>query len=415
MGLAGRSETGAAPLSAVLALSALASMGTGVFWHGVPFIMTEEFGYQRGGTLALALACGAVYVAGASLAGRALRRLERRASARSVLGTVLLGLGGLTSVPAFIESDVAVWVTAMLVSVLSSLLWPTIESYTSAGRHGQAMRRAIGVWNITWASCVVLAMLAIAPFLVTMPRGAFGLVALCNLLALVPLFRLPTSPAPHDSQERTRHVLPEYPALLRGARVLLMISYLVTAAMSPLLPFLVASVGITRLRILGAEFSAQTPLVATWMLARVLAMAALWRTAFWHGRWGTLLAGGAAMGAGFAVIVASWGVWTMALGFLTLGAGLGVIYYAALYYAMSVGSASVDAGGTHEALIGAGYALGPGVSLLGLGLGRSTSLRDETATIALVWLVLLAGGVTIVRWYRRARSQHPARGPDRAS
>jgi hypothetical protein len=38
---------------------------------------------------------------------------------------------------------------------------------------------------------------------------------------------------------------------------------------------------------------------------------------------------------------------------------MGLTYYAALYYALAVGHAEVDAGGNFEALIGLGYCVGP--------------------------------------------------------
>ena len=48
------------------------------------------------------------------------------------------------------------------------------------------------------------------------------------------------------------------------------------------------------------------------------------------------------------------------------GTGHARIYLGSLYDAMEVGKAQVDAGGTHEALIGLGYMLGPvlGISIL---------------------------------------------------
>ena len=48
------------------------------------------------------------------------------------------------------------------------------------------------------------------------------------------------------------------------------------------------------------------------------------------------------------------------------GVGMGAVYYAALYYGLAVGHADVDAGGTHEGLIGVGYCLGPLVALAGV-------------------------------------------------
>ena len=55
-------------------------------------------------------------------------------------------------------------------------------------------------------------------------------------------------------------------------------------------------------------------------------------------------------------------------GEVLFGLAAGMTYYAALYYAMVVKNASVDAGGVHEGLIGAGFALGPAAGLAGIAL-----------------------------------------------
>ena len=60
----------------------------------------------------------------------------------------------------------------------------------------------------------------------------------------------------------------------------------------------------------------------------------------------------------------------MVTGELLFGTAAGFLYTAALYYAQVVQNASVDAGGAHEALIGVGYALGPGAGLVGTALAH---------------------------------------------
>jgi hypothetical protein len=131
--------------------------------------------------------------------------------------------------------------------------------------------------------------------------------------------------------------------------------YILNSAMTPLLPYVLA-----RLHLAEAW---QTPAAATWMGARVVVMAVMWRAAFWHGRWGTLLLGGIVMTLGVAIVVSGWSAMSLLIGLALFGCGMGIVYYAALYYAMAVGKAEVDAGGTHEALIGCGYTLGPALVL----------------------------------------------------
>jgi hypothetical protein len=59
------------------------------------------------------------------------------------------------------------------------------------------------------------------------------------------------------------------------------------------------------------------------------------------------------------------GVTLLVAGLSLAGIGIAVTYYGALYYAMAVGNADVDAGGKHEALIGVGYMVGPLCGLFG--------------------------------------------------
>src|SRR5690606_29166641 len=152
-----------------------------------------------------------------------------------------------------------------------------------------------------------------------------------------------------------------------------------------------------------------TPLTATWMLARVGALAVMWRVHFWHGRWGTLMLGALLMIGGFGIIVAAPNIATMLLGLTTFGIGQGVIYYAALYYALSVGAAAVDAGGKHEALIGVGYTIGPAAALAGIRVPAAIGIAGAGGVgivIAVSTLTVLAA-IPAIQPYRAACRQRP--------
>ncbi len=87
----------------------------------------------------------------------------------------------------------------------------------------------------------------------------------------------------------------------------------------------------------------------------------------------------------------------MLAGLASLGVGLGVVYYAALYYAMAVGRAQVEAGGTHEGLIGAGYTIGPLAGLAG------TAIAGGVGIVGAVWGLVGLAGIPAIRPYREAR------------
>jgi hypothetical protein len=366
------------PLWAINLLTFLASIGTGIVWNGLSFVAESTYHFEKGRTLTMYLLMGVTYVVSALSTGRVLRALERFVTPRSALGLILL-----------LEAAIC----------FSSWLWPIIESYVTAGRHGAAMRDALGWWNVCWTSAVAASMVVIGPLIKDHGRDAIALMGAVHAVALVPLIWLSPEPDPHDEELHAAAVDTEYPWLLDAARLLLPISYVLNSAMSPLLPYLMNALHIDK--------GWQTPATSTWMWARIAAIFVMWRAPFWHGRWGTMLLGGAAMTLGFGIVVTTSSMPSMLVGLGTFGAGMGIIYYAALYYAMAVGRAQVDAGGAHEALIGVGYSIGPLTGLVCLGFSNAGLIGDEAhfnqAVVALVWLLTLITLVFVMRAYLRAR------------
>jgi hypothetical protein len=383
------------PLGAVLGLTFLCSLGTGVFWHGVPFIAKHTYDFSQTRNLLLAAAMGGIYTLGAFTAGHLTRVVERWLTPRGVLAACLMVLALVCLGPIVVDQEWALWVAALMGTWVTAVVWPIIESYLTAGRHGAQMRSAIGRFNLTWAPAVAIPLLAMAPILERHGEWAIGAFVPINVVGLIVLAWFARRPGHHDPEIADAHVGDEYPLLLRSARVLLPLSYVLSSAMNPLLPY--------RFEELQVAVWWETPATATWTIIRVLAFVTMWRLGFWHGRWGTLLLGGLAMTGGFALVVMSPNVPIMLAGFATLGAGVGVIYYAALYYAMAVGRAQVEAGGTHEGLIGAGYAAGPLVGLAGAAVARGLGI------VVAVWTLVGLAGLPAVRPYLRARAQRGRR------
>ena len=89
-------------------------------------------------------------------------------------------------------------------------------------------------------------------------------------------------------------------------------------------------------------------------------------------------------------------------GLIAIGIGHGLLYYSALYYAMRLERADVDAGGMHEALIGVGYVVGPGAALAG-------GMWDGARGIVIIELIVLAVAMLLAlrAWRRAARPASP--------
>ncbi|MHC4947197.1 MAG: hypothetical protein ACYTG1_02890 [Planctomycetota bacterium] len=391
-GVAARHEpTPATPLGAVLAVTFLASLGTGVFWFGISFIAKHGYGFDQTRNLWLYVVMGAGYTIGAFQAGRFSRWAARWLAPRSQLAAIMTLQAALCVGPVVVAAEWMLWVAANGVMITSSLLWPLVESYLTAGRHGPAMRSAIGWFNLIWMTAVFLPLIAMAPILEDHAQWAVGGLALANVAALAPIARFGVRPGAHDEGLAGRHVADEYPLLLRSARVLLPVSYMLASAMAPILPY--------RFEVLEVDVAWETPATATWLAVRVVVVVLMMRMAFWHGRWGALLAGAVAMTAGFGLVVLAPSMPLVLAGFTAFGAGLGVVYFTALYYAMSVGRAGVDAGGTHEGLIGAGYTAGPLAALAGTALGGGARI------VGVVWAVMIVSAVPAVRPYLAARAR----------
>ncbi len=389
-----------APMPALLILTAFCSVGTGVLWNGIAFIAEHAYAFPKMRNLTLALFMAVLYVAGAFGSGRVIRLLERHLSARAVLGCIL-GLLTLVCLSLLVVSaEWMLWIVAAATSVLAATLWPIVESYMTAGRHGREMRAAIGWWNVVWTLMVGVGMLGMALFMSGDPATARkSIVALGALYAIaaIALRWFPARPAAHDDELSREHVGEEYRHLLHAARFLLPLSYLLVGTLSPLMPYLLDD-----LRVADGW---KAPVTATWMFARVGAIALMWQLPGWHGRWGTLLAAGVGLVVGFAGVVAAPSVGAMIVALIVFGAAQGATYYAAIYYAMSFGKAEVHAGGVHEGLIGVGYAAGPLAGIVGVAVARDVEQFSEVETligVALVTVVLVSP--LMIRPYMRARA-----------
>ena len=377
-------------------LTFVCSLGTGVLWNAIYFIAESEYGFAQRDTLLLAFVSGVFYTLVAVGAGPIVRMLERRMTPRSALALVLVAQGILAPLVLEFPGEATLWIATVAMMSLGALQWPIVQHYLVSGRHGHEMRNAIGWWNASWMAATAVGLAAVGPLKAAdMMSWALPSLLPVNLIALAFLMRFPSVPALHDGGEAARSVPPSYTPLLAASRVLHPMGYLVIGALAPILPYLFGAI--------GTDPALQAPLGSIWHVARLAAVIVLWRAAFWHGRGGTLVLAGALLAGGFTAAVAAQSEAVLALGLVGIGAGQGVIYYCAIYYGLAVGGAKVDAGGLHEALVGAGYFLGPllGLATFGLGFGPS-------AFIGVVLGALAVGFAASIARAGRARSQRTA-------
>ncbi|HVZ93343.1 MAG TPA: hypothetical protein VG797_02420 [Phycisphaerales bacterium] len=364
----GIAQPGRAPLWATFALTWINNFGAATSLIAIYFIAKSRFDFTPRENLMLGLLQGVTYIAGAMSVGVGSRLLAgpgRAISTRALLALLQVALAALCFMPLVFQNAWSVWLLVGIYSPLTGWLWPIIESFLSAGRTGATLRRSASVFNFSWASSQVLTFWIISPFLSndppSKPLWTIAAMGLSHLICLPAILAIPRDPGSHDHGDDPALSTAErvnYRKLLVCFRIAIVMSYVVYSALNPLLPARMSALGI-------AEGSpANTLLTSVWMSSRVLMFLAMGAWAGWHGRRHALVWSIALLLGGFATCMLAPNIPIMAFGLAVFGVGLGAIYSAAFYYAMEVGSAAVDAGGKHEALIGLGYTAGP---LAGLG------------------------------------------------
>lgn len=383
------------PTLAVMAFTFLNSLGTGLVTSGISFITKQGFGFSKEANFLLALVVGATYIPGAIFAGRLVAWLRGRVglSSRQILAWLMVVLASLCALPITSAALVGerlpptwtIWVMVGLYSPLTGMLWPMVEAFLSGGRRGDNLRRTLGTWNIVWSGALVVAYMAAAPVIAPQPTVALLGLGATHVVALVILASFAREPAAHVHEQHAPAPA-SYERLLSLFRVLLPASYLVNSALTPLLAEVHGRFDISA--------AGQVWLATSWLIARPITFLVLGRWTGWHGSWtmpwigaGLLLAGFAGAALSSRISVGTPGLVMQAGSLVCFGVGMATIYTGALYYAMEVGRAEVDAGGVHEALIGVGYTLGPLMGLVAAGLVATGAAREgqfEPIVLALV-------------------------------
>lgn len=395
-------RAGRSPLGPVLVFTWLNSLGTGAVMNGVFFVTHKRYDFSEVQNLSLAFVMGAIYIVGALAVGPALRRLAARSSritSRLVLVALMVAMGLVCALPVLVEREWSIWLFGALYATLTGGLWPIIESYISGGRRGKDLRRAIGAFNLVWASAVAVAYWGMTPFLKDNPLGVIAALGLVHLVCIPLAIAAPREPARHLEDIHEPHPA-NYYDLLVTFRWLLVLCFILLYVVTPILP--------SQLAALEVHENWFTRLASIWMVCRVLMFLLMQHWEGWHGRWRTPFWTGGALIGGAAIIIVAPTVPALITGLVLFGVGAGGVYCGALYYAMEVGAAEVEAGGKHEAVIGAGYAIGP---LTGLGawalvgIGLVGVEHVSYATLGFVFVVCLLGVGGAVLSGRRGRSR----------
>jgi hypothetical protein len=365
----------------------LESVGTGILQRGTYFYTHERLGFGQLANLCMALAYGAAYVGGAFASHAAATRWGER---RLMMAT-LFGLFVVHAAMA-LSSNPALLATAFVLSAaLRGLKWPLFETYVSAGRTPREILSAVGTYNVSWALAMPIAVGVAGPLISSRwPFLLFAMPAAINVISIALVRSFPARPMHLDHAHPERPAareLERYRDLLFSARWSLLASYALLFLLAPLMPAIFERVGV--------GIAIATPAAAVYDVTRVTSFIVLGRAgAAWRGRALPLAASALLLTLGFFGVLFAPSLGAALIGEVVLGGAGGFVYTAALYYALVVKNASVDAGGAHEGLIGLGLGLGPlagiiGYSLSGQSMAGSTLSYVEAMLIAVLPLVCL--------------------------
>ena len=389
------------------------SMGTALVTNGVFYITESGYGFTRTDNFWLALYMGASYVVSAWTTQPVVAWLRRKLpglSSRGVLLTLMVALAALCLVPLGMQMCgassrsgrwglVGIWVTVLAYNMLTGVLWPMVESFIAGGRRGDELRRTMGTWNVCWASAAIPATFLLAPLVHSYPNEAIASMTVIHLAAAWLLTRFTHEPVPLEVDEPEPHP-PIYDKLLVAFRLLMPMAYAVFTTLSPMLTTMFGDQGV--------DENYRPLLGLSWVVPRILGFLIFGMWAGGHGKWWPAVGGGVTLVVGFGIAVLSPQLGSpsvvlpvMMVGLGVFGLGMSMVYSGAIYYAMEVHKSDVEAGGTHETLVGIGYTAGPMCGLLATGgVGTPWGAGWDFGTVLFSLVGLGAVGWTIWVMYR---------------
>lgn len=366
---------------------------------GIFFFTQYHLKWDMRANLLLGTAQGVTYIAGALSAHAISARLGRRNTLVLfyALAAVMIGVAALR--PTAVSVVVPVLIAYAFVS---GVCWPILESLVSGRAAGAVLSGRLGVYNLVWSLSGAMVMAVNGRIIEYSPRGVFVGALASHAIAVVLMQLNRRAEDDHDVPEGAGHALHAETELLAQRRLALWLSrvalpatYVVIYGLSTMLPSLPLMRALTP--------STATAVVSVWMIVRTAAFVVLGLTSWWHTRPRLLLLSAVMMLVAFLGVVIpasrfSAGAWPLAMVIgwqVVLGVGMGIVYSASLYFGMVLSEGSTEHGGYHEALIGAGSVLGPGLAAVAQLVRPGDASAIATVAAVIGACVVLAGAASV--------------------
>lgn len=343
---------------------ALGSLACGFYGNYVFFLFRDRHGFGDLGNLGVAALMGLV-IALASWRGG--KFAQHRGCFRAMVSGLVGMIAALAIGACFPSLPVQLAVMVMW-AASQFMVWPALEALVTDGVAGAARARIVGIYSVVWASCSALSYFFGGAVFERLGSGSiFWLPPGIHLLQMVVLWGFarrhdkPPAAVPQPSAE------PETPAtLLRPCpRSFQRMAWLANP-FACVAAFTLLAMIPELARRMGLSTTMAGLFCSIWFFARLAAFVVMWQWPGWHYRFRWLLGGYLLLIVGFATVLTADGLLQLAAGQVAFGLAVGVLYYASLFYSMDVGEARAEQGGIHEAMMGAGNLVGPGIGALSL-------------------------------------------------
>ena len=413
--------------TACYVIEGINSFAVVIYFNYLYFFFRDKFGFNDRQNLELAAFIGIIYVFASLWAGKFARRCGYFTALKIGFGIMASGLAaGL-----FFNSVAAQIAVACLVNFGMCFTWPVLEALVSEGADAA---RAVGIYNITWATTNAVAFFLGGLLIEKLGYQSIFYVPLAfMILQFVMVFWLEKiQPQPDTSNETltqasgslaprgtsgeragerggSKNKLPPLPGPLlppasgregkKGFRHAQAKSFQRMAWLANPFAYIAINTLLAVLPGIAHKFEL-SPMFAgfacsLWCFARVFAFVALWQWSGWHYQFRWLVTAFILMVISFAMILVVPNLAVVLVAQIFFGAAVGLMYYSSLFYAMDAHDSSSEHGGIHEAAIGIGNCLGPAAGAAALWLAPQNPGAGAWAVTGLLTLGL--GGLVWLR------------------
>jgi predicted MFS family arabinose efflux permease len=344
---------------------ALGSLACGFYGNYIFFLFRDRHSFGNLGNLGVAALMGLVIALASWQGGKFAQR-------NGCIRTIISGLIGMIvalTCGAFFPQLPLQFAVLILWTASQFVVWPALESLVTEGEIGAARANMVGIYSVVWAACSALSYFLGGGLFEWLGSGSiFWLPPGLHLLQIAVIWgvarryeKLPVSvkmrepPAP-VSLPAGREPTPQ--AFQRMAWIANPFACVAAFTLLAMIPELA--------RKMGLSTTVAGWFCSIWFFARLVAFVVMWRWTGWHYRFRWLLVGYVLLIIGFAAVLTAGDLLWLSVGQVAFGLAVGLLYYASLFYSMDVGEARAEQGGIHEAMMGAGNFVGPGIGALSL-------------------------------------------------